>query len=269
MGVLDGRSIVITGASRGLGEEMAVGFARQGARAVLAARSVDDLERVAQRCREAGAAGVRVVPTDITDEAQVFNLVDRAIETNGRIDTFVANAGTSYSNLTDKRYRELFTYDLDIVEQIFRVNTIGSWLCLKAALPKMEKGSSFIFIGSETARIAYPGAGVYALAKGTIDVMTSIASKEVAEQGIRVNCLSPGGMVDTHLFGPNKMPDFLKQHGYLTPDVMTSSAVWLASDDSSDINGCFIVAKEFNERGAEAIKGELMSKTVKAGARAR
>ena len=266
--MLGGRSIVVTGASRGLGEEMAVGFARHGARLTLAARTVDDLERVAERCREAGAGSVRVVPTDICDEAQVHNLVDRALEHQGRIDTFVANAGTSYSNLTDKRYRELFTYDLDIVEQIFRVNAIGSWLCLKAALPKMQPGSSFIFVGSETARIAYPGAGVYALAKGTIDVMTSIASKEVAEQGIRVNCLSPGGMVDTHLFGPNKMPDFLKQHGYLEPDVMIDAAVWLASEDSIDINGCFVVAKDFNERGPEAIKAELMAKTVKAGARA-
>lgn len=260
MGVLDGKTIVVTGASRGLGEEMAVSFAREGAHVVLAARTVDDLERVAARCAEAGDGGTTIVATDITDEAQVAALVG----TPSTIDCFVANAGSSYSNLTEKRYRELFTYDLDIVEQIFRINTIGSWLCLKEALPVMPAGSSFIFIGSSTGRIAYAGAGMYAVAKDTIDVMTKIASKEVGERQIRVNCLSPGGMVDTHLFGPNKMPDFLKQHGFLTPDVMNDAAVWLASDDSADVNGAFVTARDFND-DPETAKKQARAESFRPG----
>src|SRR5918992_3900378 len=115
MGKLAGKVIVVTGASRGLGEAMAIGYAKEGANLVLGARTVEDLERVAKECREAGAASVTVVPTDITDEKQATELVENAKAEHGRIDVFVANAGTSYANLTDKRYGELVTYDLPIV----------------------------------------------------------------------------------------------------------------------------------------------------------
>jgi 3-oxoacyl-[acyl-carrier protein] reductase len=246
MGKLKGKVIVVTGASRGLGEAMAVGYAKEGADLVLGARTVEDLERVAKQCREEGAASVLVVPTDINDEKQVQALVDKAKAEHGRIDVFVANAGTSYANLTDKRYGEITSYDLEIVEQLFKTNAIGTWLCMKAALGALGEGSSLITIGSEAGRVRYPRAGIYAVTKSAVDAMTEIAAKENAEQGIRINCLSPGGMVDTQLFGPQGMPDFLKQHGHLPPEIMVEPAVWLASDDSAGVTGKFISAKDFD-----------------------
>lgn len=245
MSKLKDKVIVVTGASRGLGEAMAVGFAQEGAQLVLAARTVDDLERVAKLSREAGASGVDLLPTDITDEAQVQKLVDDTMSDHGRIDVFVANAGTSYGMLTDKRYGELVTYDLDIVEQLFKTNVFGTWLCLKAALGVMKEGSSFITIGSEAGRLRYPRAGMYAVTKSAVDALSEITAKEFADKGIRVNTLSPGGMVDTQLFGPKGMPDFLKQHGHLPPEVMVPPAVWLASDESVGTTGQFISAKDF------------------------
>ena len=245
MGALDDRVCVITGASRGLGAAIATGYAAEGAHVVLAARTTADLEAVADACAQAGAASNTVVPTDITDESQVQALVDRALEVHGRIDVFVANAGTSYANLTDKRYRELASYDLDVVEQLFRVNSIGTWLTLRAALRAMTSGS-VITIGSEAGRICYPGAGVYAVTKATVDAMTKIAANEHGPQGVRVNCLSPGGMVDTQLFGPNGMPEHLKAHGYLETDVIVPAAVWLASDASDGVSGALVSAVAFN-----------------------
>lgn len=245
MGILQGKVIVVTGASRGLGEAMAVGFAGEGASLVLAARTTEDLERVGKECESAGAPSVAVIPTDINEETQVQRLVDSTIKAHGRIDVFVANAGTSYANLTDKRYRELTSYDLEIVEQLFKTNTIGTWICMKAALGVMQEGSSLITIGSETGRLRYAGAGIYAATKSAVDALTEIAAKEMADKGVRVNCLSPGGMVDTQLFGPTGMPDFLKQHGHLEPEVMVAPAVWLASDDSVGTTGQFISAKDF------------------------
>lgn len=256
MGELDGKTAVITGASRGLGEAMAMGFAAEGASLVLAARTEEDLRRVAQSCQDAGSPRVENIPTDITDEGAVRNLVEASLAALGKIDVFVANAGTSYSNLTDKRYREVTSYDLDIVDQIFKVNLIGTWLCVKHGLEAMEDGS-FITIGSEAGRVLYPGAGIYAISKAAIDALTTLASKEMAAKGVRVNCLSPGGMVDTHLFGPNKMPDFLKEHGYLEPDVIVPAAVWLASDRSAEVTGAFISAKEFNEQPVEQTMASL------------
>ncbi|HEX9713901.1 MAG TPA: SDR family oxidoreductase [Actinomycetota bacterium] len=258
MGALEGKVIVVTGASRGLGEAMATGYAGEGATLVLAARTVDDLERVQKACLAAGAAGATVVQTDITDESQVEQLVDGVITQAGRIDVFVANAATSYGMLTDKKYRELHTYDADIVEQLLRVNVVGTWLCMKHALPKMQPGSSFIAIGSETGRALYPGAGFYAITKATTDALATLASREMGQAGVRVNVLSPGGMVDTQLFGPTGMPEWLKeQHPPLPAEVIVPAAVWLADADSADVSGALVSGKAFNETGPEGVRASL------------
>jgi 3-oxoacyl-[acyl-carrier protein] reductase len=259
MGLLDNKVTVITGASRGLGEAMARGFAREGAAVVLAARSADDLDRVGRACGDAGAAAVEVIPTDVGSEPDVQALVDATVQRLGRIDVFVANAGTSYGMLTDKRYTDLPSYDLDVVEQMFRVNAIGMWLCMKAALPRMGPGSSFIAIGSETGRIARAGSGVYAVTKSCVDTLTAVAAGEMAEARVRVNCLTPGGMVDTQLFGPNKMPEYLKTLPVSTTDtdIIVPAAVWLASDDSADITGIQLAGRDFNQHGAAGVRQRL------------
>ena len=255
MGTLDGKNIVITGASRGLGEAMALGFSRQGASLALAARTASDLEQVAKACEEAGAARVLAVPTDITDEEQVEQLIGKTVAEFGSIDVFVANAGISYGELTDKHYRDITTYDRDVVDGVFRVNVTGTWLCLKSALPVMGEGGSVIVVGSETGRALYPGAGMYAITKSALDALATLASREQAGRGIRVNVLSPGGMVDTRLFGPTGMPDFLKQmHPPLPADVIVPAALWLASDDSAGTSGALISGKEFNAVGVDEIR---------------
>ena len=255
MGTLDGRVIVLTGASRGLGEAMAVGYAREGATLALAARTESDLERVADICRKEGSPAVSTHVVDVTSEEQQTALVDAAIAAHGRIDVFVANAATSYAMLTDKRYGELTSYDTDIVEQILRVNVVGMFLSMKAAIPRMTDGGSFVAIGSETGRALYPRAGFYAITKATVDAMSTLASRESAEAGVRVNVLSPGGMVDTQLFGPAGMPEWLKQqHPPLPADVIVPAAVWLASDESRAVTGAVISGKEFNVSGPDGVK---------------
>lgn len=259
-------SVVITGASRGLGEAMALGFAQQGARLTIAARSTSDLERVQKACLDAGAADVAAITTDITDETQVQNLVAGALERAGGIDVFIANAGTSYAMLTDKKYREIITYDTEITEELFRVNVIGTWLCMKHALPVMSEGASFIAIGSETGRALYPGAGMYAITKSSIDALVTLAARENAQRGVRVNCLSPGGMVDTQLFGPEGMPAWLKeQHPPLPADIIVPAALWLASPDSSAVTGAFVSGKDFDARGADAILAEHAARASQHG----
>lgn len=258
MGRLAGRTAVITGASRGLGEAMATGFAQEGAAVVLAARSVVDLDRVAALCRDAGAARVEVIPTDVADEDQMTALVDGTLDRLGRLDVFVANAGIAVPGITDKRMTTLETYELDVVERLLAVNTVGMWLSMKAALPVMSTGGSFIAIGSELGRMAGAGAGVYAVTKASVDLMVRIAAAEAAERGVRVNCLSPGGMADTHLFGPDKMPDFIKAHvPWSEPDVIVPAAVWLASDDSAGVTGKRLAGTVFNKTPLDELRAGL------------
>jgi NAD(P)-dependent dehydrogenase (short-subunit alcohol dehydrogenase family) len=130
----------------------------------------------------------------------------------------------------------------------------------------MPAGSSFIAIGSETGRALYPGAGVYALTKTTIDGMVTLASREMAPAGVRVNVLSPGGMVDTQLFGPDGMPEWLKQqHPPLPAEVIVPAANWLASEASVPVTGSQVSGKAFN---ADPSLAESLIETAKAQASA-
>ena len=248
MGALTGKVVVVTGASRGLGEAMAIGFAAEGASVVLAARSIADLDRVAARCRDAGAGAVEVVPTDVTLEADAVALVDTIIERFGQLDVFVANAGVAVPGITDQRMTTLETYELDVVQKLIAVNTVGTWLSMKTALPVMTSGGSFIAIGSELGRMAGAGSGLYAVTKASVDLLVRIAAAESAQRGVSVNCLSPGGMADTHLFGPNKMPDYIKAHApWSEPTVIVPAALWLASEDSDGVTGQRLAGTEFNQ----------------------
>lgn len=258
MAVLDGKVAVVTGASRGLGEAIAVGYAAAGARVVLGARTVSDLERVAARCREAGAPGVLAVRTDVTREPDVQALAEAAVTEYGSLDVFVADAGVSPMSLTSKRFGDLASYDLDVVQSMFAVNAIGVWLCMKAAFPRMTAGGSFVAIGSGA-----PGSartGMLAVTKNSVDVLVTIGAGDMAEKQVRVNCLGPGGMVDTHLFGPDKMSDHLKSlpMGWSEPEMIVPAAVWLASDDSADVTGAQLTAKEFNAIGAAGVRARLI-----------
>lgn len=257
-GTLQDKVTIITGASRGLGEAMAVGYAAEGAKVVLAARTEADLERVAERCLQVGGTHVMVVPTDITDPEASAALVDRTLGQFGRLDVFVANAGVAVPGLTEDRPTQLTDYSYDLADELLRVNTLGTFLGVRTALPAMGEGSSFIAIGSELGRMAAPRLGMYAVAKGSIDILVRIAAAEAGPRGIRVNELSPGGMVDTHLFGPDKMPEQLKAHvPWSEPEMIVPAAVWLASDDSIGVNGRQLVAKEFNARSIAETKALL------------
>ncbi|MEO7006026.1 MAG: SDR family oxidoreductase [Terrimesophilobacter sp.] len=253
MHILEGKVVVVTGASRGLGEAMAVGFATEGATVVLAARTESDLERVAQRCHQAGANAVLTVRTDVTQELDVEALAQSALDHFGSLDVFVANAGVSPMSLSGAPANTLQSYGFDVVQRMFAVNAIGVWLCMKAAFSRMGAGGSFIAIGSGS-----PGAtrgGMLAVTKGCVDTLVAIGATEMLEKGIRVNCLAPGGMADTHLFGPNKMPEYLKRlPASLEPESIVPAALWLASPDSTDISGVQLTGTEFNSTGAQGVR---------------
>ncbi|MEO6944711.1 MAG: SDR family oxidoreductase [Lacisediminihabitans sp.] len=256
MNILKGQVVVVSGASRGLGEAMAVAFASEGATVVLAARTESDLNRVAERCRKAGATDVLTVPTDVTQESDVDALAQTTLDHFGALDVFVADAGVSPMSVSGTQPGTLLSYDFDVVQHMFAVNAVGMWLCMKAALSRMSPGGSFIAIGSGT-----PGStrgGMLSVTKSCVDMFVAIASKEMAEKNIRVNVLAPGGMADTHLFGPKGMPEYLKGlPAFVEVDVIVPAAVWLASRDSADVTGAQLTGVEFNSIGAEGVRSRL------------
>ncbi|GIW05953.1 MAG: alcohol dehydrogenase [Dehalococcoidia bacterium] len=254
MGRLDGKVALVTGASSGLGKAMAIAFAQEGADVALAARRIEKLEETARLCREAGARAL-AIPCDVTNEAQVNAMVDRALAELGRLDIVVNNAGIGpYApGLRENPYQPLAslaeTTRLEW-DSIIATNLTGPFLVMKAALPIMREGGSVINITSMSARFAGSGGGgAYVASKWVLDVLTRIVAEEQRERGIRVNALCPGAVVETDFFATIRDRQFMP--AMAGEDVILPAAIFLASDESRDVTGQCYYGKWFNEYVAD------------------
>ena len=201
MGKLDGKVAVITGASRGIGRDMALVFAREGAKVVVSARTENEgdfripgsIQTTVQRIRDEGgdAIGIRC---DVADEAQVEALFSQTVQHYGRVDILVNNAAI----MTPGKVADLQIRHWDL---LYRVNIRGPFLCCKFALPFMkQQGRGHIL--SVTSRLAQsPGPGPYTTVasgnvnydagKAHLDRFTQGLAREVWQDGIAVNALWP------------------------------------------------------------------------------
>ncbi len=181
--------IWITGASSGIGESLAVAYARRGHRLVLSARREDELERVRTRCIEdgLGAEAVLVVRLDVTDEAAMPGAVERVIDTFGRIDLLVNNAGISQ--------RSLFVdTDMSVYRRIFEVDVLGQIALTRNVLPVMLKqGSGHVAVTASIAgKIGVPYRTGYCAAKHAIMGFFDALRAELDGTGVRVSTILPG-----------------------------------------------------------------------------
>ena len=152
---LRGKTVIVTGASAGIGEALARAFVTAGANVVLASRNVEALNSLAN---ELGKEQTLVVPTDVTQRDQVEALVNRTVERFGRLDVLVNNAGVGLmSSVAD--------LDPDEFQQLFQVNLMGPLLGMQAAIRAMRKtgGGMIVNISLGTSRIARPSSWVFTL----------------------------------------------------------------------------------------------------------
>lgn len=195
---VQGKIVIITGASMGIGAATARVFAEAGAKLVLAARSADKLEAVATSLP--AQAETLIVPTDMTDQAQVKALINKAYERFGRIDILINNAGQAavgpVATVNPNHYR-----------QIIELNLLGPLHALQAVVPKMQEqgGGVIINISSTVSKLAIPMIGAYASTKYALNGLSLTARNELAAENIRVVLFHPG-QTDTD-FGKNAMLD--------------------------------------------------------------
>jgi len=184
-----GKIVWITGASSGIGEALAVAFAKEGAQLVLSARRQDELERVCERCKQASPADSShlVLPLDITDHEAVGDAVETLKTGPGRIDVLINNAGISQRSLC-------VDTDMAVYQRIMEVDVLGQIALTKAALPMMlEHGSGQIAITSSVAgKIGVPYRSGYCAAKHAVMGFYDALRGEVAHKGIRVSTIVPG-----------------------------------------------------------------------------
>lgn len=193
---IQGKVVVITGASSGLGEAAARELSQHGAKLVLGARRIDRLNALAASL---GLPERSVVQTDVTDVAQVRQLIDRAVELHGRIDVLINNAGIMPQSPLNR-------YRVDEWDQVIDVNIKGVLYGIAAALPHMEgqKSGHIINVSSVAGHKVRANGAVYSATKHAVRVISEGLRQEVKPFNIRTTIISPGA-VDTEL--PNSISE--------------------------------------------------------------
>jgi short-subunit dehydrogenase len=197
------KTLVITGASTGIGEALARACAARGDRVVLAARNRAQLERVAGACERAGGQAL-AVPTDVTDPDQCRALVDRAVERFGGIDVLVNNAGISMWARFDE------VTDLTMFERLMRVNYLGAVYCTYYALPHVKRARGLLVaVSSLTGKTGVPTRTGYAASKHAMQGFFDSLRIELLGTGVDVLVASPGFVrtgIRERVLGPDGKP---------------------------------------------------------------
>src|SRR5690606_9016083 len=207
---LEGKHALITGTSRGIGEGIAYALAQAGANLTLAARTVDDLERVAATCRDKGV-GVNVVPTDLASAADI----ERLAESVNTLDILVNNAGLWHA-------APVHRITLEAWDELFNVNIRAMFYLTHLIVPKMiaAKRGDIVNIGSTAGLRGFAGGTAYSASKFAVHGFTEALQKDLRRYGIRVTGIIPAN-VDNDLMGENPPPDT-----YLTPGDIGSAVVY-------------------------------------------
>ena len=238
---MKGKVALVTGASRGIGEAVARAFSRAGAHVVVAARDGAALDRLAADLDKREQRAI-AVPTDVSDEEAVAQLVDRAVAEFGRLDFACNNAASGYPPTP------LADIPVEAFDGTLAVSLRGVFLCLRHEIPAMlETGGGAIVNTSSTAGLqGVAGLAPYVSAKHGLEGLTKAAALDYAARGVRVNSVAPGPILTDALARAGTaaqeaaaaaMP--VKRVGQ--PDEVAAAIVWLCSDQASFITGSTLV----------------------------
>lgn len=234
---IEGKTVVITGASSGLGEETARHLSLQGANVALAARRTERIESLAEEINSNNNGKAIAVTTDVTDRGQVKNLVDSAASEFGRVDVMLNNAGLMpLSPVEDLKVEEW--------DQMVDVNIKGVLYGIAAVLPYMkeQKSGQIINVSSVAGHKTFPGSTVYSATKSAVRVISEGLRQEVTPYNIRTTIISPGA-VKTELLEHISVDDIQEANKEyvgevgLTPDAFARLIAFAVSEpEEVDIN---------------------------------
>lgn len=236
MASLQGRTALVTGASRGIGRAIALAFANEGANVVVTARTAAAVEAVARDIRRIGRDAMPVA-ADLGIEADIARLAGEALDRFGSVDVLVNNAALIHP------FADLVDFDAALWRKVLEVNLIAPALLIKSVLPAMiaKRSGKIINISSIGGRRGGKGRSAYRASKAALINLTESVAAEAKPHGIEVNCICPGG-VETEgvraAFGTER----LQGEKLMRPEEIAAVAMFLASDASSAITGTAIDA---------------------------
>ena len=236
----DQKVAIVTGGNSGIGRATAIALAREGAKVTVAARRASEGEETVRLIKEAGSDAI-FVKTDVAIENDVRSLVEKTVDTYGRLDYAVNNAGIG------EKMTPLVEQTSEKFDQIMNTNVRGVWLSMKYEIPEMIKngGGAIVNTSSGAGLVGFPQIPVYVASKHAVLGLTKSAALEYAKSGIRINAIAPGG-VETDMLMETVGDDyqfletFKSMHpiGRIgSPEEIANAVVWLLSEKASFVLG--------------------------------
>jgi NAD(P)-dependent dehydrogenase (short-subunit alcohol dehydrogenase family) len=241
-----GKVAVITGGSRGIGAATARFFVKEGASVVLADTREDEGKELAAELKAAGGK-TEFVRCDVTKSEDVRNVMSATVRVYGKLNVLFNNAG-----IVEPQTVDVANCPEEVFDKVIAVNLKGNFLGIKYAVPEMLKsgGGSIINTGSVLSLVGVAGMSAYGASKGGIAALTRVAALDYASQGIRVNCIVPGG-VDTQIGEERvvEVPPEVREEAqrafvaqmpvgrFAQPEEIAPLVVFLASDESIMVTG--------------------------------
>ena len=248
---LEGKVAIVTGGGRGIGRAMALGLANFGANVIVtAARNPAETEEVVAKARaETGRECMAAVAAEVANEADCERVVDAALSNFGALHILINNAGRGMRFVSEEfleRPTKFWETDAATWRMIIDTNVNGPFMMARAVVPHLLRNRwgriINITMNQETMRRA--GFSPYGPSKAALESETIIWSQDLADTGVTVNALSPGGITESGMVPEQAREKFRRV--MLDPDVMVPPLLWLCSERSDGVTGHRYVAKDWD-----------------------
>jgi 3-oxoacyl-[acyl-carrier protein] reductase len=220
---LTGKVAIVTGAGRGIGRAIALGYAAAGARVCLAARTQHEIDAAAGEIEQAGGAALAVA-TDVADRAAIAALVEHTVATFGRLDLVVANAGAASAPVA--------VSPVDDFAHVLEVNLTSVYALARAAEPHLRvRGGKFLVMGSGAGRRPFPGGAAYSVSKAAVTMLTRCLAVEWRDVPIAVNEIIPGPVrtaLAASILDVPSLPTDVRLDWHKQPEDVVPMALFLA-----------------------------------------
>jgi len=229
---------IVTGASRGIGAEIAKRLSIEGfAVAVNYNKNREQAVAVVREINDLGGDAI-AVQGDVSQSQDVESLFDKTEKTYGAVDVLINNAGVIADKPTD-----IADTDDELYDKIFNINTRGTFLTLRQAARRLRNSGNIVNFSTSAIGLAMPGYAIYSGAKIAVEIFTNVMAKELRGRNITVNAIAPGPTA-TELFYQGKSPELIENFAHKAPlerlgqpDDIASAVAFLVSPEGSWVNG--------------------------------